>query len=225
MYLTTLGTGSKGNSYILKSSNGKFCVLDCGLKMRDITSSTEFDSFKNLDFVFSSHEHKDHSLSLEDFERSGAECISYKSIVPRKKIEIGQWEIFPFTVLHNAVNYGIIIYDKVEEKKLVYATDFIKMPKIQGIDYWLYEINYDKATVDRLVDEKELDELHIANNVKYHNSLEDAVDYFKSLNNKPKLVIACHLSNMGGCDKNILQEMKPVCDRIEIAKKNKTFRF
>ncbi len=225
MYLTTLGTGSKGNSYILKSNNGKFCVLDCGLKMKDITGAEEFDTFKNLDFVFVSHEHNDHSMSLEDFERSGVECISYKTIVPRKKIEIGQWEITPFAVLHNAINYGAVIYDKYENKRMVYATDFIKMPKVQGVDYWLYEINYDKFTIDKLVDEKALDELHIANNVKYHNSLEDAVEYFKSLKNRPKLVIACHLSNMGGCDKNILRDMKQVCDRIDIAKKNKTIRF
>ena len=218
MKLAILGTGSKGNSYILKSDNGKFCVLDCGLKMKDITSSAEFISFKDLDFVFVSHEHKDHSLSLEDFEMSGVDCISYKSIVPRKKIEIGQWEITPFTVLHNAVNYGIIIYDKFENKKMVYATDFIKMPKIQGVDYWLYEINYDQFTIDKLIDTKDLDKLHIANNVKYHNSLEDAVEYFKSIKSKPKLVVACHLSNIGGCDKNILRDMKPLCNRIEIAR-------
>ena len=156
---------------------------------------------------------------------SGVDCISYKSIVPRKKIEIGQWEITPFTVLHNAVNYGIIIYDKFENKKMVYATDFIKMPKIQGVDYWLYEINYDQFTIDKLIDTKDLDKLHIANNVKYHNSLEDAVEYFKSIKSKPKLVVACHLSNIGGCDKNILRDMKPLCNRIEIAKKNKTIRF
>ena len=57
MKLTVLGSSSKGNSYILKSNNGRFCVLDCGLKMQDITKSEDFDSFKNLDFVFSSHCH------------------------------------------------------------------------------------------------------------------------------------------------------------------------
>lgn len=57
MELTTLATGSRGNAHILKSSNGKFCILDCGIKMKDITSSDNFNSFSNLDFVYCSHSH------------------------------------------------------------------------------------------------------------------------------------------------------------------------
>lgn len=108
---------------------------------------------------------------------------------------------------------------------MVYATDFVKMPLIQGVDYWLYEINYDEFTVDKLIETKNLEELHVANNVKYHNSLESAIEYFSKLKQKPKLLVACHLSNISGCDKNILREMKPLVDRVEIATKNKTIKF
>lgn len=225
MEITTISSGSKGNCYILKSDNGKFCVLDCGVKMKDITTSSAFKTFQDLDFVFCSHEHKDHLGCFKDFALTGVECVSYETVEHRKPITIGQWTLIPFTVLHNAINYGLIIYDSYEQKRIVYATDFIKMPLIQGVDYWLYEINYDEFTVDKLIETKDLEELHVANNVKYHNSLESAVKYFSELGNKPKLIIACHLSNMGGCDKNILREMKPLCDRIEIATKGKTIKF
>ena len=127
--------------------------------------------------------------------------------------------------MHNAINFGIIIHDNFENKTMVYATDFVKIPPIENVDYWLYEINYDEFTVDKLIDSRDLEQLHIANNVKYHNSLENAVAYFEALKTRPKLVIACHLSNMGGCAENIIHSMKPLCDRIEIAKKNKTFEF
>lgn len=225
MELTTLSTGSRGNCYILKSSNGRFCILDCGLKLKEITSSSAFGKFMDCDFAFCSHEHKDHSLSLEDFEKSGIDCISYKNIQSGKTIKFGQWVIYPFPVAHNALNYGAIILDKSENKKIVYATDFVSMPKIQNVDYWLYEINYDEFTVNKLIDTQDLEDLHVANNIKYHNSLESAVEYFSGLNNKPKLVVACHLSNIGGCDKNILYKMKRLCDRIKIATKNKTIKF
>lgn len=151
--------------------------------------------------------------------------MSYENIISNKTIQIGQWILYPFPVAHNALNYGIIIYDTFEKKKLVYATDFVSMPKIQNVDYWLYEINYDEFTVDKLIETQDLEELHVANNVKYHNSLESAVEYFSGINNKPKLIVACHLSNIGGCDKNIIRQMKPLCDRIEIATKNKTIKF
>jgi ribonuclease BN (tRNA processing enzyme) len=223
--LTTISTGSKGNCYILKSNSGHFCILDCGIKMKDITNHKKFDGFINLDFVFVSHEHKDHSLSLKEFERSGVDCISYENITTGKTLKIGEWTIYPFPVQHNALNYGAIIYNSHEQKKIVYATDFVKMPKITNVDYWLYEINYDEFTVDKLIETKDLEDLHVANNVKYHNSLESAVEYFSGLEKKPKLVVACHLSNIGGCDKNILRSMRPLCDKVEIATKNKTIKF
>ena len=225
MKLTTLSSNSKGNCHILKSSNGKFCILDCGIKFKDITSSKEFSSFQDLDFVFSSHIHLDHSKSLKDFALTGVEIVSYENIEPRKPINIGQWTLIPFPVLHNVPNYGLIIYDNYEQKRIVYATDFVKLPKIVNTDYWIYEINYDEFTVNKIIEKQEIEDLHIANNVKYHNSLESAIEYFSELGNKPKLIIACHLSNMGGCEENILREMQPLCDQIEIAKKNKTIKF
>lgn len=57
MKVVTLSSGSKGNNYILQSDNGKFCILDCGLKFEDITNSKYFNSFSKLDFVFCSHIH------------------------------------------------------------------------------------------------------------------------------------------------------------------------
>lgn len=57
MKVSVLATGSSGNSYILKSKNGRFCVLDCGISYKNITNNKSFDGFSNLDFVFASHFH------------------------------------------------------------------------------------------------------------------------------------------------------------------------
>lgn len=225
MRLSVIGTGSSGNSYVLKSNNGKFCLLDCGLKFTTITHDKNFGSFSDLDFVWTTHVHGDHSKSLEDFKRSGCECFWWDNVEQGKVIKVGQWTLVPFPALHNAVNFGVIVHDGNENKTLAYCTDFTKIPKIEHVPYWLYEINYDEATIDTLIETRSLDELHIANNVKYHNSLEKALDYFGGLETRPKLVVACHLSKISGCADNILKEMPAVCDRIEIAKKGKTFEF
>lgn len=225
MKLIVLGSSSKGNCYILKSKNGKFCILDCGVNLQDITSHKEFNGFSNLDFVFCSHEHKDHNRSLKEFENSGCDTISYENIGDQKRIEIGEWIICPFRVKHNALNYGAIIYNKTENKKIVYATDFIEMPKIQNVDYWLYEINYDEFTVDKVIDNQDISKVHVANNIQYHNSLENALEYFKSLNNKPKLIIACHTSEMGGTKELIKKKLSKLCDKVEIATKNQVIEF
>lgn len=225
MKLVTLSTGSKGNSYILQSNNGKFCVLDCGIKFQDITNNENFNGFRNLDFVFCSHIHEDHSRSLEDFKNSGCEIISYENPRLNETIVIGQWRLRMFHVKHNAENYGIIIHDTNENKTFCYVTDFTEMPKIEKVDYWLYEINYDEFTVNKLIDEKDISKLHIANNIQFHNSLENSQEYFGNLKTKPKLIIACHKSNMGGLAENIENGMKDFCDRIVVAKKNLVVEF
>lgn len=225
MKLIVLGSSSKGNCYILKSKNGKFCILDCGVNLQDITSHKEFNGFSNLDFVFCSHEHKDHNKSLKEFETSGCDIISYENIGEQKRIEIGEWIICPFRVKHNALNYGAIIYNKTENKKIVYATDFSEMPKIQNVDYWIYEINYDEFTVDKIIDNQDISKIHVANNIQWHNSLENAIQYFDSLSNKPKLIAVCHISNMGGTRDRIFSKMSNYADIVELLKKNTIILF
>ena len=225
MELTTISTGSRGNSYILKSGNGKFCLLDCGVKFKDITSHEKFGSFTDLDFAFTSHEHQDHALSLNEFKLSGCEIVSYENIKPQQRLEIGQWVLLPFVVKHNTLNYGVIIYDKHEKKTMCYATDFTEMPKLKNVDYWLYEINYDEFTVDKVIDNQDITKIHVANNIKFHNSLENATQYFATLKNIPKLIVVCHISNMGGTKERIQKEMSELCDRVEIATKNKIIEF
>lgn len=225
MELITLSTGSKGNCYILKSNNGRFCVLDCGINFKDITNDKNFSSFANLDFVFCSHEHKDHSLSFKDFENSGCEVLSYNDINTKEPFSIGQWRVKLFHVKHNCFNYGAIIYDTIEQKTLCYVTDFVEMPRIKNVDYWLYEINYDEFTVDKVIDNQDISKIHVANNIQFHNSLENAEQYFAQFGKSPKLIIACHTSNMGGTPERIIRKMECLCDKIVVAKKNLVVEF
>lgn len=151
--------------------------------------------------------------------------MSYENIKPRQKIEVGQWVLLPFIVKHNTLNYGVIIYDNNEKKTMCYATDFTEMPKLKNVDYWLYEINYDEFTVNKLIDTQDISKLHVANNIKYHNSLENAETCFKNLESKPKLIVACHMSLIGGLKENIMRKMKKHCDKIVVAKKNLVVEF
>ena len=222
MELITLNTGSKGNCYFLKSSNGKMCILDCGIKYKDITKHIE--SFMNVDLVFCSHNHNDHSLALKDFELSGCECISYKNIISKQKVEVGQWTLLPFQVAHNDLNYGVIIYDNYEKKKIVYATDFSAMPKIKNVDHWIYEINYDNFTVNKMIENGYTDFAHLHHNLNFHNSLESALEYFEEIG-KVETLITCHLSNIGGLEDNIKNYMNKYAKHLYIAKKGTKITF
>jgi transposase len=98
------------------------------------------------------------------------------------------------------------------------------MPKIKNVDCWLYEINYDEFTVDKIIDSQDISKIHVANNIQYHNSLENAERYFNELETKPEILIACHTSNMGGTPERIKDRMQKICNTT-VAKKGLKITF
>ena len=56
MKVITLASGSSGNAYLVEE-NGRYILLDCGIKFEDITGSKHFPGFRKLDLVFVSHLH------------------------------------------------------------------------------------------------------------------------------------------------------------------------
>lgn len=217
MVVITLGTGSLGNCYIVKADNGKSIILDCGLPFREITKDKNFPKFDDIELVFCSHSHKDHSKSFEDFKRSGVNYLSWED---KQKVyyQYGQFIVMLFPLAHNVDNCGIIITDTTNNEKLCYATDFYKIPKIEGIDIWLYEINFDSKTVEKLIEKNELN-AHLRNALKSHNSLESAKEYFAQIKTKPKKIIFCHLSTCHCDRRKVLKFGKTICDNVSIAQK------
>lgn len=220
MIVHTLASGSTGNCTIVKNSNGRIVILDCGIRLDTITSNPNFTNFSDVDFVFSSHCHLDHSRALKDLELCGCKTISYKTLENNtQRFEIGDWQILTFPVEHNAPNWGIVLKDKLTGEKLCYVTDFTKMPIIEGIDHWLYEINYDNSTVDDILFSDDFDKLNLG--FKYHNGLDNTVDYFSQVKTRPKSITICHLSKNNANRENIITTMRQFCDNVKIARKEK----
>lgn len=57
MEINVIGTGSKGNAYVVGDNNGNYILLDCGLPFETITSNPHFPKFSKIEFVFISHLH------------------------------------------------------------------------------------------------------------------------------------------------------------------------
>lgn len=215
--ITVLGSGSNGNCYIIREKD-HYIILDCGLKFIDITHNPNFPKFNQIDFVFCSHCHGDHSQSLKDFKLTGIPIISYETLEPKvQHCEIGDWQITTFPLKHNVENWGIIIKSKITNQKLCYVTDFVSIPKIEGIDFWIYEVNYEEYIIERIA-ENDFDALKFG--FQNHNSLERAVEYFTNIKYKPKVIIACHLSANHANPEYIIEKLKSFADKIYIAKKN-----
>lgn len=217
MDVITLATGSTGNCYFVKDVNGKTIILDCGISFQEITHHQDFPKFSDIEFVFVSHIHwlhKDHSKSMKDFYRSGCEMLTYEMLEPKlQSREFPHFRVKLFAVKHNCLNFGIIIQSKETGEKLCYMTDFFQAPMVEGIDTFIFEVNYIDAFIDEMIDEnKDLKHLGFNN----HCSLEYATEYFTNMKTRPKKIYCCHGSKSHSIKKRIYEGMKQFADEVVV---------
>ncbi len=156
MKLTVLGSSSHGNCYLLESGN-QVLMLECGLRFKDIQQGLYFDFSKVIGCLLS-HEHKDHSKSVQDIMQAGidvycspgtAEALGVTGhrlniVKPLEQFNIEQFVILPFSTQHDAVDpLGFLIYHQGTGEKLLFATDtYYVKNRFQGLNYIMVECNY-----------------------------------------------------------------------------------
>ena len=164
----SLYSGSSGNSLFVQSDNTKILV-DCGVsskKIEEALNSIEIDA-SSIDAILVTHEHSDHVKGLATFSSkfnvpvfSTAETFDNMEKITSKisnnnvnyfkadeKFCIGDLEILPFSIPHDAANpCGFNIFNN--NKKLSIATDIGHMNSkilshLEGSSFLLLESNYD----------------------------------------------------------------------------------
>lgn len=202
-----LGSGSKGNCYILTAGKEKL-ILDCGINLLEIKKELNFD-LSNVIGCLLTHSHKDHSLSVKGMIAAGIDVYSLseifeecktnhhrlKKIIANKVIEIGSFKIIPFEVnhTHNDRSYcptlGFLIKHPAIGK-ILYATDTYYLNyKFDNVDHILIECNYSEDILNTIPDYR-------ARVLKSHMSLENLKEALKTWDlSKTKDIILIHLSS------------------------------
>lgn len=222
MRLNCVNSGSNANCYFLTNSAGEILILDCGVKLDRLMRDKGFTRFKNVAGALITHQHKDHSLSVPDLESAGVSVFGYMNLEPKKRYRIGRFDVIPFYVEHDVMNYGFIINEHGQKERFVYATDCAALPLIEGVDNWLIECNYtnEKWEENLINDDKKIN--YYGRVFQSHMGLGTLTDYFERVTKKAKNIILCHLSESGNADKSeMLERMSKYAERVDIATKNK----
>lgn len=181
MTLKVLSTGSQGNCYLLQSGE-ETLILDCGIPIKDIKIGLNFDISKVVG-VLCSHVHKDHSLSVADFEKMGIPVFKpyedLDNILADENFQLaqkyGDFRIVAFQLPHNGTrNCGFVI--TVQGQKILYLTDFEYCRynfRTLKINHILCECNYMQELVDQNLPQYE-------HKIKGHCSLKTCVDFIKA---------------------------------------------
>ena len=165
---TSLYSGSSGNCLFVETQNTKI-LIDAGVSLRKIEKGLDSINVlpEDLNAIIVTHEHSDHIQSLGNLSKKfdlpvfatsktfdampkQTEKISEtnkKSININEKFSIGDIEILPFQIPHDAADpCGFTLYS--DNKKISIATDIGHMTndilkQIDGSEFILLESNYD----------------------------------------------------------------------------------
>lgn len=158
MTLTTLGSGSSGNGYVLQTEH-EALVIECGMPRQDCLAALGYSTAK-VQGCLVTHEHGDHARYIEDYlqlmpcycSRGTAEALGYadgsirrrpKVLEPLRTVRIGGFAVRPIPAEHDAAEPFAYLIDHEDMGRLLFATDtYYLRYRIPAMNYLLIECNY-----------------------------------------------------------------------------------
>jgi phosphoribosyl 1,2-cyclic phosphodiesterase len=192
--IKVIGSGSSGNCY--KISDGKTALLlECGLPIRKIKEGCDFD-LSSISGCLVTHEHKDHSLAINDLMHAGVDVYMTEGTATAAKAEtyrlhlwehavgkhywgkkIGTFIVRPFNVHHDAAEpVGYIIESMAIGEKLLFVTDAYYIDyTFQGLTHIMIEANYSADTLADVDNDPRRSRLR-----RSHMSIENCIKTLKA---------------------------------------------
>lgn len=241
MKLKVLSTGSIGNAYILHNEN-EALLIEAGVKINDIKKALDFDYSKVVGCIVS-HEHLDHSKSINDVMKLGIDVYSSKEvfqktsysikssrqheILSRQQFQLGNFKIMSFDVKHDVPCFGFLIeHDECGRVCFLTDTFYCKyvFPDLNNI---IIEANYSKAIIDRKYGAESGKEFLRNRILKSHFSLENCKEMLKANDlSKVNNIVLIHLSDTNSDEKQFQKEVFELTQKnVSIASKGMEIDF
>jgi phosphoribosyl 1,2-cyclic phosphodiesterase len=168
MQLLVLGSSSSGNCYLLTNGN-ETLVIEAGVSFMEVKKALSFNISTIVGCIVS-HEHQDHAKYFNEYLAAGITVYAsigtvsaLKNVNPinepvtflhGKKINIGNFEVMPFDIIHDAAQpYGFIIRHP-ECGKILFITDTYYCDyTFKGLNHFIVEANYSKQCLDKAIEE------------------------------------------------------------------------
>ena len=211
MRLTVLASGSAGNGYILEGGSSAL-IIECGVSPERMMRATDFPISKVAGCLIS-HEHGDHAAYAGRYAQLGLTICASAGTLEACKLpfsarlgrleamkmqRIGEFVVYPFDIVHDAVEPLGFIIEHRECGRILFLTDtsFCKYNfQDMNLDHIMIEANYDDGLLNENIASGVVDAFRGERTRKTHLSIRQACDLIKSLQTADlKTVILIHLS-------------------------------
>lgn len=233
MTLTTVGSGSSGNCYVLQDEN-EALVIEAGMKLMEAKKALGWNISKVVGCVIT-HSHNDHAGYAKDYEDAGftllalPEVIQAKRLTMAKPITIGKryrmggFDILPFPVMHDVPCVGFIITHK-DTGRILFATDTYALARWErdaggreyvipytftGINHWMMEANYSDRILRRNIDNGNIPEVFRKRLMTSHMSIRNCIDTLKRMDlSMTHDIMLIHLSDGNADERDFVKRVR-----------------
>lgn len=228
MKLRIIGTGSKGNAYVLENEH-EALLIEAGVNIKEIKQALDFDYSKVVGCIVT-HEHLDHCKSANDLMRLGIDVYTGAKthqkingdvihrampIASRETIKLGNFKIMAFDVKHDAAQPLGFLIEHPDCGKVLFLTDtYYCKYTFPGLNNIIIEANYSKEIIDRKYG-ADSDKEFLRNRIlKSHFSLANCKDMLKAndlrqVNN----IVLIHLSDSNSDEKQFKKEVSELTNK------------
>lgn len=208
MIIKTIGSGSKGNAYIVESDGVRY-LLECGVKFKDILKGCNGRIPK---YCLLTHEHNDHSKSVHQLVKRGITIVCSNGTAKAVGLNRSQYvttieNVTTLDAEHDCIEPLMFVIDFPKTgERVLFATDTKGIPyKVKGVSHLLIETNWSEFTVDEDCD-------YFYRSEKTHMSLEYAKYFIQNMDQSRLCEVRLiHLSNGNSNVHYFKEQIQGVC--------------
>lgn len=228
MKVTVLGSGSKGNCYILEAVGAMPLLLEAGLPIKKIREGLNF-GLSRVAGCLITHEHGDHSRGVRDLihlgigiyatggtlDALGLEGHNIHRVMLRKPFKTGSWGVLALPIEHDAEEPCCFLVSCGGER-LLYMTDTAYSPyTFKGLTKIMIEANYCPDILKTNVKRGIVDKAVQKRVLKNHMSIERAKEFLRKTDlSKVTEIILVHLSDDNSDAERFKREVQGVTGKV-----------
>jgi len=236
MLLHVINSGSVGNAYLLKASNGETLCIECGVRFSEVKKALNFD-YSGVVGCLCSHSHMDHFGYAHEFMNAGIDVYTNEQCAEGIKkhrlhvvsagqvFKLGSFTIKPFEVKHDVKCFAFLIHH-TECGTACFITDTFYVPtKMAGLNNIIIEANFDQEIIDEKL---KTDKKFLRDRIlKSHLSIEHCLNVLRAndltaVNN----ICLIHLSESNSNERKFKQLVENQTGKtVHVARKNMIVEF
>lgn len=224
MKLKVIGSGSKGNAYLLENEE-EALLIECGVNIMDIKKAIDFKVNK-ITACLVTHEHGDHAKSINEVLGAGINVYatagtfqnstskntvsSRKVVIPQKgQFKVGNFNVISFPTIHDVAEPCGFLINHRDCGTVLFLTDTVYCPyTFKGLNNIIIEANYDADIINEKLGDKKFLRDRIYNS---HMSIETCMDFLlandlSQVNN----IVLIHLSDSNSHEINFAKKVSGI---------------